>query len=167
MTVPERRGPSTCKQVVEKGGSSNQSCSIQVSEFDYDKCLMQAGAISTMLPNSEKKHTKHQELLFVRRAYHEVDNSDGAILATAHDLGRPVPKLIMYTLLSGDIVGQRTKWHRVVCEVGKRVLDYTIKDYKKATKAWKCGIDLIEYEVNKMFYFSPVPVKRDVLERYV
>ena len=92
MSVPERGGPISCREVTKKGGSSIQSCGIHVGEFDYSNHPMHTGTISTMVLNSENKYTKHQEQLLVRRAYLQVDDSDAAIFAAAHAERHTIPK---------------------------------------------------------------------------
>ena len=88
-------------------------------------------------------------------------------LAFAHAEGQLSPLTIVTTKPFGELFGQRTKWHRTMREVFKRVVDWTIWEYKKCPKKWTWLINTITIEINGMFIFTPVPVRRDVLKKYV
>ena len=74
--------------------------------------------------------------------------------------------MTIFTLLDGNIA-ERTRWHRVVRKAARRWLDYRICEYKKYQQKWTWAIDNIQRELNLMFTYNPVPMRRDVLEKYV
>ena len=100
----------------------------------------------------------------MRRERQHQHTVDYMALAYAHAQGRSIPQTVVTTKQCGEIVGQRTKWHRVVQEVASRIIDYSIKKYRKCPEQWNWLINTITMEMNSMFIFKLVPVRKDVLE---
>ena len=115
----------------------------------------------------EDPNSRHQHELQVRRVYRQQDSAEFAAMTLAHAQGLPMPPRTVVTSIAGDIMGQRTRWHRAVREVAKRTIDYSVREHKKFPREWKWMIDTIQKELDGMFNFEPVPVRRDVLEKYV
>ncbi|KAG0572700.1 hypothetical protein KC19_VG118400 [Ceratodon purpureus] len=88
-------------------------------------------------------------------------------MALAHSQGLPMPPRTIVTNIAGEIMGQRTRWHRAVREIAKRTLDYSVREHKKYPREWKWTIDTIQKELSGMFTFDHIPVRRDVLGKYV
>lgn len=103
--------------------------------------------------NTARRQTRH---------LHQIGYTE---MRAAHAAGRqgkfPIP-----TTPSGEIIGQRTKWHRAVRAIAKRTLDWSIREHKKHPVSWKWSLDTIQRELDEMFSFD-VPVRQDVLEEYV
>ncbi|KAG0595889.1 hypothetical protein M758_UG207100 [Ceratodon purpureus] len=100
-----------------------------------------------------------------RRQHRQFEQVGYGEMRAAHAAGRP-GRFPIPTTPSGEIIGQRTKWHRAVLAIAKRTLDWSIREHKKHPVSWKWSLDTFQRELDDMFSFT-VPVRVDVLEEYV
>ena len=100
-----------------------------------------------------------------RRQSRHQDNIGYGEMRAAHAAGKQA-RFPIATTPAGDIIGQRTKWHRAVRSIAKRTLDWSIREHKKHPISWKWSLDTIQRELDEMFSFE-VPVREDVLTEYV
>lgn len=121
-------------------------------------------SMSTGQLNNE---SRHQVQLQMRRERRAQNNIDYKALAVAHAVGEPTPRLVCLTTPTGEPRNQRSQWHTVVRMIARRRMDWSIREFRKAPDQFKWAINAIEVELDDMFNFNPVPVRRDVLERYV
>lgn len=87
-------------------------------------------------------------------------------MRNAHAEGRRA-KHVIHTNSLGDIVDQKSLWHRAVRALGRTELDWKIKSYRQHPEAWSYICKNIQRELNIMFVFVPKPVKPGYLEKYL
>ena len=116
-------------------------------------------------PRSAPCPAQRDTINAARRQERQLDHAAYGEMRAAHAHGRqarfPIP-----TTPTGDIIGQRTKWHRAVRAIAKRTLDWSIREHKKHPVSWKWSLSTIQRELDEMFSFD-VPVREDVLAEYV
>ena len=100
-----------------------------------------------------------------RRQSQQLDSIGYGEMRAAHAAGRQA-RFPIATTPSGEILGQRTKWHRAVQAIARRTLDWSIREHKKHPLSWKWSLATIQRELDEMFTFD-VPVREDVLTEYV
>ncbi|KAG0574306.1 hypothetical protein KC19_VG252700 [Ceratodon purpureus] len=100
-----------------------------------------------------------------QRQQRQLDHAAYGEMRAAHAHGRQA-RFPIATTPTGDIIGQQTKWHRVVRAIAKRTLDWSIREHKKHPVSWKWSLSTIQRELDKMFTFE-VPVREEVLAKYV
>lgn len=74
---------------------------------------------------------------------------------------------VVHTDALGEIIDQKSLWHRAVRALARTELDWKIKSYKQHPEAWSYITKNIQKELNKMFVFVSTPVKEGYLEKYL
>lgn len=87
-------------------------------------------------------------------------------MRNAHAEGRRARHVIQTDAL-GDIIDQKSLWHRAVRSLARTELDWKIKSYKQHPEAWSYITKNIQRELNRMFIFVSTPVKEGYLEKYL
>ena len=129
--------------------------------MDEDRAVVVAAPRPRHTPASAQRDAANA----ARRQSRHLDNVGYGEMRAAHAAGRQA-RFPIATTPSGDIIGQRTKWHRAVRAIAKRTLDWSIREHKKHPVSWKWSLATIQRELDEMFTFE-VPVREDVLTEYV
>lgn len=87
-------------------------------------------------------------------------------MRNAHAEGRRA-RHIIHTDALGNIIDQKSQWHRAVRAVSRTELDWKIKSYKDHPEAWSYIIENIQRELNSTFVYVEKPLRVGYLEKYL